>query len=437
MHSNERSLVLARFDANRRLSRRLFDCVKPEAYLDQPIPLRNPIVFYEGHFSAFNFITLVQRALGGPPIDERLEKLFERGIDPEDETGADSSAVRWPARDQVLEYVSSADARVRSALENATLTDDSNPLLHRSEAVFTCLEHELLHHETLLYMFHRLPYERKIPDDAATIVAAGDPPPSASLKIPPGRATLGASRDEIRFGWDNEFERIDLDVPEFEIDVHSVTNRDFLEFVDAGGYRERSHWTEESWAWRESQGLDHPLFWERHDDQWMWRGMWNLIPLPPSWPVWVSHAEASAYCRWKDARLMTEAEYHRAAYGSPDGIERPHPWGDAPAGPHHGNFDFRSTEPMPAGSHPEGASAWGVHDLVGNGWEWTSTEFAPFGGFREMASYPPYSSDFFDGKHYVMKGASPATSRHLVRRTFRNWFRWNYPYMYAKFRCAR
>jgi formylglycine-generating enzyme required for sulfatase activity len=146
-------------------------------------------------------------------------------------------------------------------------------------------------------------------------------------------------------------------------------------------------------------------------------------------------AEASAFARWRGARLPTEDEFQRAAFGSPDG-EREYPWGgDAPA-LRHGVFDFSNWDPEPAGSHPDGASAWGVEDLVGNGWEWTSTAFAPFPGFRAMASYPEYSADFFDGEHVVLKGASPATARELLRPTFRNWFRRRYPYVYAAFRCV-
>jgi formylglycine-generating enzyme required for sulfatase activity len=135
-------------------------------------------------------------------------------------------------------------------------------------------------------------------------------------------------------------------------------------------------------------------------------------------------------------RLPTEAEYHRAAFGTPDGIERLYPWGDEPPDQTRGNFGFTHSEPVAAGSYPRGASAWGVHDLVGNGWEWTSTVFDAFPGFAPMPSYPQYSVDFFDGKHYVMKGASPFTAPELVRRSLRNWFRPNYPYVCAKFRCV-
>lgn len=163
--------------------------------------------------------------------------------------------------------------------------------------------------------------------------------------------------------------------------------------------------------------------------------MFESIPLPAAWPVYVSQAEADAYARWKRRRLATEAEFHRAAFGAPDGSERMLPWErPAIADASRGNFDFVAWEPVPAGSRPAGASACGVHDLIGNGWEWTASIFAPFPGFKAMASYPEYSAEFFDGQHFVLKGASPATARELVRRSFRNWFRPNYPYVYAKFR---
>jgi formylglycine-generating enzyme required for sulfatase activity len=150
----------------------------------------------------------------------------------------------------------------------------------------------------------------------------------------------------------------------------------------------------------------------------------------------VSQEDAAAYARSLGRRLMTEPEFHRAAFGTPSGEERRYPWGDVSPDRKHGHFDFASWDPVPAGSRPAGASAWGVHDLVGNGWEWTSTLFAPFEGFEAMASYPEYSAEFFDGQHYVIKGASSATAKELIRPSFRNWFRPNYPYVYAKFRTA-
>jgi iron(II)-dependent oxidoreductase len=293
-----------------------------------------------------------------------------------------------------------------------------------------------MHQETLLYMWHRVPYAQKAPPAAYHPCTEGRSPRSDWIDIPAGRATLGVERGSIRFGWDNEFPALAVDVRAFVIERHNVTNERFLEFVDAGGYRHQEWWTSEDWRWLQAERITHPTFWEREDETWYWRAMFERLPLPPAWPVYVSHAEASAYARWRGARLLTEAEFQRAAYGSPDG-ERQHPWGAREPDEAAGVFDFLSWDPQPAGRHPKGASAWGVEDLVGNGWEWTSTAFAPFPGFQPMASYPEYSADFFDGDHFVMKGASPATARELLRPTFRNWFRSRYPYVYASFRCAR
>jgi formylglycine-generating enzyme required for sulfatase activity len=284
------------------------------------------------------------------------------------------------------------------------------------EAALAILEHEQMHQETLLYMFHEMPYERKAkrpPLIAAPRLHSVAVPASERVRIPAGQVTLGAERGT--FGWDNEFPQHRVDVAAFEIDRFNVTNREYLDYLQA-------------------TGAAAPHFWLQRDHAWFWRGMFELIPLPLDWPVYVTHDEALAFAAWRGGRLPSEAEYHRAAFGSPSGEERMYPWGDELPDGTRGNFGFTNWDPVPVGSYPAGASAWGVHDLVGNGWEWTSTIFEGFEGFQPMKSYPVYSSDFFDGQHYVLKGASPATATQLIRPSFRNWFRPNYPYVYATFR---
>ncbi|MBZ5542877.1 MAG: formylglycine-generating enzyme family protein [Acidobacteriia bacterium] len=140
--------------------------------------------------------------------------------------------------------------------------------------------------------------------------------------------------------------------------------------------------------------------------------------------------------RWAGKALPTEAQWHRAAFGTPEGPERQYPWGDGPARPEYGNFDFRRWDPTPGGAFPSGASSFGVADLLGNGWEWTSTVFEPFPGFQAFPFYSGYSANFFDGKHYVMKGGSSRTAACMLRRSFRNWFQAHYQYVYAGFRCV-
>ncbi|HEY7450563.1 MAG TPA: SUMF1/EgtB/PvdO family nonheme iron enzyme [Vicinamibacterales bacterium] len=433
----DRQAFITWYRRNRERSRRLFDLLAEDAYYSQPIALRHPIVFYEGHLPGFSFNTLVKKGLGGSSIDPGLEALFARGIDPSEQSGDESGPRDWPSRATVQRFAEEADRRVVEALTSAELDQPGHPLLDRADAVFAILEHEAMHQETLLYMWHRLPLSQKRrPVDYQPRVE-GPTPTAEWIEIPAGRATLGVSREAVAFAWDNELPSHTQDVDRFLMARHDVTNAAFLEFVEAGGYREERWWRPDDWRWVQEESVQHPLFWERRYDQWHWRGMFDLVPLPPAWPVFVSYGEASAFAAWSGARLPTEAEFQRAAYGTPEHRERLYPWGNQPPSPQHGVFDFFSWDPEPAGSHPAGRSAWGVDDLVGNGWKWTSTTFAPFPGFRPIPSYPEYSADFFDGEHFVMKGASPVTARELLRPSFRNWFRSRYPYVYATIRCVR
>ncbi|HYC59854.1 MAG TPA: SUMF1/EgtB/PvdO family nonheme iron enzyme [Thermoanaerobaculia bacterium] len=401
----DRDELISTYRAYRARTHQLFDLFPPEAYYARPIALRNPVVFYEGHLPGFCVNTLVKLTLKREGVDERLETLFARGIDPEDETAVKSPGDVWPSREEVQAFAAACDAKVEDALRTGALEGNS-------EAVFTIFEHELMHQETLMYMLHASGATGSQPVETGGQRAES---PSLQIAIPAGKATLGATRD--RFGWDNEFPRHTVDVDAFTVDAHNVTNGDYLEFMHA-------------------TGASAPHFWEQRDGEWLRRGMFTLAPLPLDAAVYVTHDEAVAFARWKGKRLPTEAEFHRAAYGTPSGEERLHPWGDDPPDSTRGNFDFAHWDPVAIGSYPRGASAWGVHDLVGNGWEWTSSLFAGFDGFTPMPSYPEYSADFFDNAHYVLKGASPVTPRQLVRRSFRNWFRPNYPYVFATFRCV-
>jgi iron(II)-dependent oxidoreductase len=230
-----------------------------------------------------------------------------------------------------------------------------------------------------------------------------------------------------------------MHVPSFEIDQYEVTNRQYLEFMAAGGYETRALWSDDDWNWKSLHAIAHPVFWTKAREGWVYRGMFEEIPLPLDWPVYVSHAEAMAYGRWAGKSLPTEEQWHRAAYGTSDGTgtdaaERYFPWGSAACDSSRGNFDFSHWDPTPVNAFPAGQSAFGVHDMLGNGWEWTSTRFAPFPGFEPFPFYRGYSADFFDGKHFVMKGGSPRTAACMLRATFRNWFQAHYQYVYAGFR---
>jgi ergothioneine biosynthesis protein EgtB len=414
--AQEKSL-LRRLDQARAQTDKLFEIVKPDSLYDRPIPERHRIVFYIGHLEAFDWNLL--RSRPNVPIDADLDRLFAFGIDPVDGALPSDQPSDWPSLDQVRRYAS----RVRQELD----IDNCSELL-----LNTAIEHRLMHAETLAYMLHQLPLDKKI-GQSQVQVADREPPRPQVLEIPEGCVTLGLSRQDAGFGWDNEYEAHTISVPAFAIDRYKVTNGQYLRFVRAGGYQDRGLWPAGDWEWKTAHAVSHPAFWKRNRDSWYLRTMFDEIPLPLSWPVYVSHAEASAYARWAGKRLPREAEWQRASYGSGDG---PFPWGVEQPGPEHGYFDFKRWDPAPVDAFPRGRSAFGLEGLLANGWEWTATPFGPFEGFKPFPFYEGYSANFFDGKHFVMKGGSPLTDRSMLRRSFRNWFQPHYPYVYAGFRCA-
>ncbi|MGH9713081.1 MAG: SUMF1/EgtB/PvdO family nonheme iron enzyme [Candidatus Acidiferrales bacterium] len=436
--------LISRVDEARGRTDVLFHLLPPNSFYERPVAERHRLIFYLGHLESFDW-NLFARVLGIESQEPAFDKLFAFGIDPVGGGLPTDTPGDWPAIARVEKYNRQVRERLTAALRDplmvvgsgdATLIDGT--LLH------VAIEHRLMHAETLSYLLHNLPLERKIPQPATSC----DPRPSPrqrQVTIPAGLTTLGqSSRPPHVFGWDNEFDTQQIEVPSFSVDVFPVTNGEYLKFIRAGGYENSSYWRLEDWDWKRQQRLEHPHFWlprsSSHaadpDTQWEYRAMFGTIPLPQSWPVFVSYAEASAFARWVGKKLPTEAQWHRAAYGTPGGTEREYPWGDAAPDNTRGNFHFQRWDAAPVDVHPKGASAFGVHDLLGNGWEWTSTPFGPLPGFQPFPFYPGYSADFFDGKHFVMKGGSPQTDACMLRRSFRNWFQPHYPYVYATFRCA-
>lgn len=431
-----RPTLRARLADARTRTDELFRLVRPQALHDRPIPERHRIIFYLGHLEAFDWNLVGRGAFNREPVREEFDRLFAFGIDPTDGDLPTDQPSDWPPLAEIHDYNARVRRRVDACLNQISFTDSAPPQLAEGMIFQVAIEHRLMHAETLAYMLHRLPLERKIPQPIVPEPSAGSVEPG-TVELPPGTATLGlVTNEEVAFGWDNEFEPHTVNVPAFAIDAYPVTNRQYLEFMGAGGYDERTLWADCDWEWKTAEGIQHPGFWTRRGEQWYQRTMFAEVPLPLDWPVYVSHAEAAAYARWKGKSLPTEAQWQRAAYGTPKGSEHHYPWGQEPPHPRHGNFDFQRWTPTRVNAHPDGTSAFGVADLLGNGWEWTSTVFGPFPGFKPFPFYPGYSANFFDGKHYVMKGGSARTAACMLRRSFRNWFQSHYAYVYATFRCV-
>jgi gamma-glutamyl hercynylcysteine S-oxide synthase len=421
----------------------LFGLVKPGFLYDRPIAERHRIIFYIGHLEAFDWNLFRDRVFGLKSFHPDYDRLFAFGIDPVGGGLPNDQPSDWPSIAAVQDYVRKIrvvlDEKLADALTDSQLpTSDGFPL---STLLNVAIEHRLMHAETLAYMLHQLPLDRKV-RQSESLASVTPPVDDGTVEIPAGAVTLGLPRGSELFGWDNEFEANTVNVPAFAMDRYQVTNRQYLDFINAGGYETSGFWghgnNSDDWNWKSAQGISHPAFWKRYHngEQWLYRTMFDEVPLPLDWPVYVSQAEAKAYARWAGKSLPTEAEWQRAAFARSHGGEQAYPWGEQAPDAAFGNFDFPRWSPSPVNAFPQGGSAFGVQGLLGNGWEWTSTEFAPFPGFEPFPFYRGYSADFFDGKHFVMKGGSARTAACMLRRTFRNWFQAHYQFAYTGFRCV-
>ena len=347
------------------------------------------------------------REEGARPSGHRraLERLFARGIDPEDEASASRSARRMAVARQVRRFADECDARVLDALANAPL---SNPAIRcctgpggvrDSRARGDAPGNDALHVASA-------GVRAKARHRCATDVAGDDASP-ATVRFRPAARRL-APPGEIRFGWDNEFPGMSSKCPRSR--STSTTSPTSGSSIRRGRRLPSSRVVgARRLRVAPAGGIEHPRFWTRQNGTWQWRGMFEAFLCRPR------GRSTSVKRRPRRTRAGRAPPAHRGRIPSRRLRDRRDasghiPWGARAPDASRGHFDFAAWDPVAVGRHPAGQSAWGVHDLMGNGWEWTSTVFAPFAGFRPMASYPRYSADFFDGQHMVMKGASPVTA---------------------------
>lgn len=432
--------ALAELEAAWKRTDDLFAMIPPGSWSVRPIEQRHPIVFYVGHLPAFSWNLVGRAVLSRGWLRREFDSLFDFGIDPE--FGEVVAEPVWPPVSEILDYRDRLRDEIRNCGKDLLAVAGERPLAEHARVLRLVLEHELMHHETLLYMFRELDAEHKLAPPNWPQARTGTAPRDARfVALPAGTVRLGAAFEELSFGWDNEFPARRVSVDAFELADLPVTVEAYRAFVEAGAYERPELWDPRASEWLHTTRPQHPSGWRQRGGSWFVRGVfgWQILEAVSGWPVEVTWAEADAFARWSGARLPSEAELHHAAYGTLDGRDdRAFPWGDEAPDARRANFGFAESGPTPVGSYPAGASARGIHDLIGGGQEWTSTAFLAHEGFENyIEGYPGYSKDFFDGQHYVVFGGSWATDTRLLRRSFRNWFRLDYPYPFTQFRLAR
>ncbi|WP_432487276.1 ergothioneine biosynthesis protein EgtB [Kineococcus sp. SYSU DK018] len=306
--------------------------------------------------------------------------------------------------------------RVLDALERAERT---SPGSTRFSAGMVA-QHEFQHDETMLAT-HGL--RTGAPLLTATPTPPGRPVRPDAVLVPAGPFPLGADPVAEPWALDNELPQHRVHVPAFRIGRVPVTNGEWAAFVEAGGYDEPRLWSPAGWAHRVAAGLRAPLSWEPDGAGWWTHRRFGVVrAVDPAEPVQhVDFHEAQAYARWAGARLPTEVEWEKACAWDPAaGRRRRWPWGEAPATAERANLGGTALGPAQVGAYPAGASAYGVEQMIGDVWEWTTSGFEPWPGFSPML-YDTYSAPFFGGDYRVLRGGSWATAAAAVRPSFRNW----------------
>ena len=394
-------------------------------------PLMSPLVWDLAHIANYEDLWLV-RALGGAATRDGLDDLYDAFQQPR----RVRSALPILGSAEARAYGDDVRARALELLAGADLDPDGpEPLLHDGYVHAMVVQHEQQHIETLLATVQLLPEAEGHVRLAPPAPRAVGPVPAGEVLVPAGPFTMGSDHP---WAYDNERPRHERWVDAFHIDVAPVTNAAYAGFIAAGGYDDPRWWTPDGWRWRQEAGLFAPQHWRLAGGTW-WRNRFGTIePVPDHEPVQhVGWYEADAFARWAGKRLPTEAEWEKAAALDPSsGDSRHWPWGDEAVDHERANLGGRHLGPSEVGAHPSGASAAGCHQMVGDVWEWTSTDFGPHPGFVAFP-YDEYSSVFHGSDYKVLRGGSWATDPAACSTSFRNW---DYPIrrqIFCGFRCAR
>ena len=400
--------------------------VKEETFYLNPDPLRNKLIFYLGHSAVFYINKLIQVGLLENRINHKYETLFEIGVDPESPAELELAiqGVNWPNVTKVWEYRDKAKEEITTII-NQTSLDLPIHQQHPIWALLMGIEHSRIHLETSSMLLRQLPVDKlKRPQGLNYAPSNGEIPDNQMREVPGGVVKLGKRRDDLTFGWDSEYGNLEVKVKTFLVSQNLITNGEFLEFVQGGGYNNSNYWNTESWEWKQIHKVEHPK-WIYQENNYRYRATFDEIDLPLDWPVEVNHYEAMAYCRWKgkNTRLMTEAEWNQALKISEDSRLS-----------NNYNLNLQFISPTPVGMFSENNQS-SISDLRGNVWEWLGETFYPLPGFKTHHLYEDQSAPFFDNKHLMMLGGSWATNGTMALACYRNWFR-PYFYQHVGFRIA-
>ena len=417
-----------------------------EQLLGPQLATVNPLLWEIGHVSFFHEVFVLRQLEEMEPLLKGGEELYDSFEVAHDD--------RWglllPTRRHTLAYMQTVLERMIDRL-NAREASAKETYLY-----LLGIFHEDMHAEAFTYTRQTLEYSKpRYSTNSISKIKVDAGPLPGDVGIPGGTYMLGATPDQP-FVFDNEKWAHPVEVKPFKIARAPVTNGAFAEFVEAGGYERPELWSYGGRTWLQKSGAKHPIYWQKDGKTWRRRHFGTWVRLEEHHPViFVNWYEAEAYCKWAGRRLPTETEWELAASASPleksrdtssppfvkgdlGGFQkRLYPWGDEPPTPKHANLDARFVGCVDVVAFPEGDSAFGCRQMIGNVWEWTASPFYPFPGFIVDQPYKEYSAPWF-GYQKVLHGGCWATRSRLIRNTYRNFYLPHRRDVFAGFRtCAR
>lgn len=426
----KRAEILDYFHATYDLDEKLYETLRHDgAFYLRADRLRHPLIFYYGHTATFFINKLTIARAIEQRINPGYESMFAVGVDEMSWDDLDERHYDWPTVQEVKVYRDQVRALVDQLIRTLPLT---LPISWGSPwwAIMMGIEHERIHLETSSVLIRQLPLDQVVQLPFWEICReGGEPPRNQLLPVPGGTVQLGKTKEHPLYGWDNEYGSHQTPVEGFKASRYLVSNREFLAFVEAAGYRDGQWWSDEGWSWRQFRQAEHPLFWSRCDGQWRLRTMASEIAMPWNWPVEVNQLEAKAFCNWKAAdtgqpvRLPSEDEWYRLR-DICDLPDQPY-WQQAP-----GNLNLAYwNSPCPVDRFRQGD----FYDVIGNVWQWTETPIYPFHGFEIHPWYDDFSTPTFDGRHNLIKGGSWISTGNEATRDSRYAFRRHF-FQHAGFR---
>lgn len=396
---------------------RTFALARPLGYDDlhrQYSTIMSPLVWDIGHVGNFEEYWLLRELHGRAPYNQDLDEVY----DPFDNPRSTRAGLPILGLEAATKYLEEVRHEVAARAKTVEL-DPGNPLVADAYVFNMIVQHEAQHQETMLAALNiRADLD---PYALARNATTGKTPVGVHDRVWVEGGSYLAGTDDRAWAYDNERPAHAVSVDGFWIDRYPVTNGRYAKFVESR-YVDQDTWSGEGRQWLESTGRAAPQGWERaNDGDWVVRRFGHLVPLNPNEPVQhISFFEAEAFARWSGARLPTEFEWEKAAGWDPaTQVSRTYPWGDVFL-PGVSNLGSSRFSPSPVGSQPGSASAYGVEQMLGETYEWTSSTFIPYPGYATFP-YPEYSEVFFDQEYAVLRGASHVTSPDVARTTFRNW----------------